>query len=144
MKAYLDTTVLVAASMSAHPQHPQCFQLLAAVKDGLMEACFSAHGLLEFYSVLTRAPFTPRVHPAQATLFLDENVLPFFEVVEVSTRDYKTILATCSNAGLAGGMVYDALHLHCARKAECDRLYTLNVKHFRSMDSGYAAKIAAP
>jgi hypothetical protein len=76
-------------------------------------------GLAEFYSVLTRAPFTPRLHPAEAGAFLDDNILPYFELVAFSVSDY--------------GVAFDALHLHGAQKAGYDRVRTFNVKKFRAM-----------
>jgi hypothetical protein len=46
---------------------------------------------------------------------------------------------------LIGGLVFDALHLHCAEKAQCDRIYTFNVKDFRALaPDALVAKIAAP
>ena len=145
MKVYVDTNILVAASVEAHQHHVQSFDLLKAVKEGAFEGCVSTHGLAEFYSVLTRAPFTPRVHPAEVGRFLDDNILPYFELVELSADDYKTVLQSCSNAGLIGGVVFDALHLHSAQKAGCDRIYTFNVKDFRSLaPADLAGKIAAP
>jgi predicted nucleic acid-binding protein len=110
-----------------------------------LRGCINAHGLAEFYSVLTRAPFAPRIHPAEAGRFLDDNILPFFELVALSVDDYKAVLHSCSIAGLVGGVVFDALHLHSARKAGCDRVYTFNVKDFRSLAKGdLVGKIAAP
>ncbi len=145
MKAYFDTNVLVAASVQVHQHHVQSFELLRTVKDGALQACIGVHGLAEFYAVLTRAPFTPRIHPAEASRLLDDNILPYFEVVSLSANDYKAVLRWCTNAGLTGGMFYDALHLQSAQKAGCDRVYTFNVKDFRLLaPDGLAAKIAAP
>ena len=72
MKAYVDTNVLVAASIEEHQHHVQAFDLVKAVKKGRLQGCISTQGLAEFYSVLTRAPFTPRIHPAEAGRLLDE------------------------------------------------------------------------
>ena len=145
MKAYLDTNVLVAASIQEHQHHAASFDLVKAVKDRGLQGCISTHGLAEFYSVLTRAPFIPRVHPSEASRFLDDNVLPYFELIALSGSDYKAVLRSCANAGLIGGMVFDALHLHSAQKAGCDRVYTFNVKDFRAFaPSSLAGKIAAP
>lgn len=42
-------------------------------------------------------------------------------------------------------MVFDALHLHSALKAGCDRVYTFNLKDFRSLaPKELEGKIAAP
>jgi predicted nucleic acid-binding protein len=145
VKAYLDTNVLVAASIQEHRHHVQAFDLVKRVKEGALQGCISTHGLAEFYSVLTRAPFTPRVHPSEAGRFLDDNVLPYFELTALSVNDYKAVLRSCSAAGLIGGMVFDALHLHSAQKAGCDRIYTFNVRDFRALaPSGLAGKIGAP
>jgi predicted nucleic acid-binding protein len=133
VKAYLDTNVLVAASVQEHPHHEQSFDLLKAVKERTLQGCIGTHGLAEFYSVLTRAPFTPRVHPAEAGRFLDDNILPYFEIVALSADDYRAVLHSCSNASLIGGVVFDALHLYSAQKAGCDRVYTFNLKDFRAL-----------
>ena len=101
--------------------------------------------LAEFYAVVTRAPFTPRVPPFEANRFLDEKIFPFFEIVPLSETDYRNVIGNCANAGTAGAVIYDALHLCAARKAECDRIYTFNVRHFRALASeDLAGKITAP
>jgi hypothetical protein len=90
-------------------------------------------GLAEFYSVLTRAPFTPRVHRAEAGRFLGDNILPYLELIALASKDYKDVLPSCADAGSIGGVVFDALHLRCAQKGGCDRIYSLKVKDFRSL-----------
>ncbi|MDQ2945194.1 MAG: PIN domain-containing protein [Acidobacteriota bacterium] len=145
MKAYLDTNLLVAASVQDHPHHVPSFELIQAVQQRTLEGCISTHGLAEFYAVITRAPFTPRVHPTEAGRFLDENILPFFELVVLLADDYKTVLRSCAAAGLIGGVVYDALHLYAAEKANCDRIYTFNIRDFRALASPQlTGKISAP
>lgn len=145
MKVYLDTNILVAASVQEHQHHVQSFDLVKAVKEGDLKGCISTHGLAEFYSVITRAPFTPRVHPAEAGRFLDDNILPYFELIALSADDYRAVLRSSTSSGLIGGVVFDALHLRSAQKAECDRIYTFNVKDFRALAlSDLADKIAAP
>jgi predicted nucleic acid-binding protein len=66
VRVYFDTNVLIAASVQEHPQHVQSFDLVKAVKEGALRGCISTHGLAEFYSVLTRAPFTPRTSTGAA------------------------------------------------------------------------------
>jgi predicted nucleic acid-binding protein len=145
VKAYLDTNILVAACVQEHQHHEQSFDLLKAVKDGHLQGCVCTHGLAEFYSVLTRAPFTPRVHPAEAGRLLDDNILPYFELVALSAEDYGAVLRSCANDGLIGGAIFDALHLHCALKAGCERVYTLDLKDFRRLaPKELEGKILAP
>jgi predicted nucleic acid-binding protein len=145
MKAYLDTNILVAASVRAHPHHGPALDLVEAVIDRALAGCISTHGLAEYYSVVTRTPFVPRVHPAEADQFMGESILPYFELVALSADDYKEVLRSCIRAGLIGGVIFDALHVRSAKKAECDRLYTFNVKDFRAVASpDMAGKITAP
>jgi predicted nucleic acid-binding protein len=144
VKAYLDTNVLVAASVQEHQHHTQAFDLVRAVKEGALQGCISTHGLAEFYSVLTRAPFTPRVHPAEAGRFLDDNVLPYFELLALSVDDYKAVLRSCTLAGLIGGVIFDVLHIYSAQKAGCDRIYAFNVRDFRMLAPDLSDKIVSP
>ena len=145
MKVYVDTNVLVAASVEQHAQHVPAFELLSAIERNAMQGCISTHGLAEFYSVVTRTPFSPRVQPLVANLFLQDNVYPYFEIVALSEADYRTVLGNCANAGMTSGMIFDALHLCAAGKANCDRIYTFNVKHFRALASKELEdKITAP
>jgi predicted nucleic acid-binding protein len=145
VKVYLDTNVLIAASVEGHRHHVQSFDLVQAVMEGSVAGCIGTHGLAEFYSVLTRAPFNPRVHPAEAARFLDDNIYPYFDLIALSAKDYRAVLRTSASAGVIGEAVFDALHLHSAGKAGCDRIYTFNVKDFRLLaPPGMAGKVTAP
>ena len=131
MKVYVDTNILVAAAAEGHPHHLQSSELISQVHNGNFQGFISTHGLAEFYAVLTRTPFTPRMYPADAGRFLDDDVLPHFQLVALTADDYRVILSRCATAGIAGGRIFDALHLHSAAIAGCDRIYTFNVRHFR-------------
>ena len=56
MKAYLDTAVLVAASVADHPHHSQSLAALHLVRKKTMIGHISGHGLSEVYAFLTRTP----------------------------------------------------------------------------------------
>jgi len=43
-----------------------------------------------------------------------------------------------------GGRIYDAIHIQIARKAKCDRIYTFDVRHFRSIAPDLSDRIMAP
>jgi predicted nucleic acid-binding protein len=144
VKIYFDTAVLVAASVADHPNYVQAAAALQAVQDKKIEAYVSAHGLAELYSVLTRAPFTPPVYPAEAWQLISENILPYFEVVTLSAKEYSDTIRSCAKLGWTGGRLYDALHLRCAQKSGCSRIYTFNVKHFKALAPEMADLISAP
>jgi predicted nucleic acid-binding protein len=72
-------------------------------------------------------------------------VLPRMELVTLAAKEYKEVVHECAVGGWAGGRIHDAVHLRCAQKASADRIYTFNVKDFRSLaSSSLADRIAAP
>lgn len=58
-------------------------------------AYMSAHSLAEVYSVLTRAPFTPRIYPGEAWQMIEHNFLPHLKIVPLSAREYREIVKRC-------------------------------------------------
>jgi len=144
MKAYLDTAVLVAASVADHPHHSQSLAALQMVRKKAMTGHISGHGLSEVYAVLTRTPFTPPIYPMEAWKLLSMNVLPYFQIVTLTPEMYWQAIQECADRGWIGGRIYDALHLCCAKKAACDRIYTFNVRHFQQLAPDLADRIGAP
>ena len=144
MKVYCDTSVLVAASIASHVHHPQAAALLKQVRARKLDAVTSAHGLAEFYAVLTRAPLTPPVYPSEAWRLLAENVLPYFQIAALDGAQYRAVLEQASEKGWTGGLIYDALHLAAAENARCKRIYTFNVRHFRQLAPQLQSLICSP
>jgi predicted nucleic acid-binding protein len=144
MKAHLATAVVVAASVADHPHHSQSLGILQMVRKKAMIGHISGHGLSETYAVLTRTPFTPPIYPAEAWKLLSMNVLPYFQIVTLTALMYRETIQECADSGWIGGRIYDALHLCCAKKAACDRIYTLNVRHFQQSAPDLADRIGAP
>ena len=144
MKVYFDTTVLVAASVAGHPHFLDSTAALRSARTKKILAFVSAHGLAEFYAVLTRTPFSPPVYPSEAWQLLTQNILPYFEIVTLSGKEYQETIQRCVQQGWAGGRVYDALHIRSALKASCDRIYTLNVRHFQQLAPESPERVTAP
>jgi len=144
VKVYFDTNVLVAGMLRNHPHYAPAEAMLRRVVRGEVEGCISTHGLAELYAVLTRLPVTPAVYPTEASQMIQRNVLPRFEMVPLSGREYKEAIAVCASAGWAGGRIYDVLHLAAARRAGCDELCTFNVRHFRELGSDWVNEIRLP
>lgn len=145
-KSFFDTSVLVAALVVEHPHHAVAASLLNDVFSRKAAAFISAHGMAELYSVLTRAPEPLSIHPADAWRMIETSLLPHVDVVSLNGAEYREVVEECSRNGWLGGQVYDLLHIHAARKANCARLYTFNVKHFRALASGasFTGAITAP
>ena len=131
--------------MTGHPHNASALALLEELLSGKHRGFISAHSLTEIYSVLTRTPFTPPLYPSEAWKIIEEMIIPHMELVVLNPREYQEVVHNCAVNGWAGGRVHDAIHLRCAQKAGCDRIYTFNVKDFRALaPAALEGKISSP
>ena len=130
MKAFLDTSVLVAAFYGDHVHHAASLDLFT--RFGKKEASAAAHSLFEVYSVLTRMPGKHRVGGEQAMLFVG-NIRERLLLVALTAEEYAKTLQTCVELGVTGGAVYDAHLAACALKARAATLFTWNVARFAQL-----------
>ena len=144
MRLYFDTSVLVSLAVAHHPQHELAYAAFRQVMTRRHEGFVSAHGLVETFSVLTRLPITPMVHPTEAYRFLSESIVPRCTVVYLIEHDYMATLEAAAKAGLRGGVICDALQLRCAEKARCDRVYTFNISDFVRLAPHLGNRILRP
>lgn len=145
MKVFLDTSVLISAVLKQHVFHERSFAILESVLLQKNEGVISSHTLAEMYAVLTKLPSPSRHTPEQALLSIEENVLKHFVTIGLTGADYKATLREAVGSGIQGGTIYDALLLKCAIRADVDRIYTLNLKHFQSIAaSDIARKLSEP
>jgi len=113
-----DTSAAVAFVDAEHPFHDQVWSAAASRSRGL-----SGHAVFEFISVLTRLPVPKRLSGADAlrlmrSEFPDNRFLPG-DAMDALADEF-------TDAGIAGGMVYDGLVGACARYhgralVTCDR-----------------------
>ena len=137
--------MLVPAAVTGHPHNASALALLEELLSGKHRGFISAHSLTEIYSVLTRTPFTPPLYPSEAWKIIEEMIIPHMELVVLNPREYQEVVHNCAVNGWAGGRVHDAIHLRCAQKAGCDRIYTFNVKDFRALaPAALEGKISSP
>ncbi|HXJ39473.1 MAG TPA: PIN domain-containing protein [Bryobacteraceae bacterium] len=141
MAAFVDTSVLVAASWIEHPHHEASFELLASANKDTWYC--GLHTLAELYSSLTALPVRPAVAPGQAMLMV-EDAAAMLTVVALDLTEYLRTLREGSEFGAKGGLVYDALLLACARKSGAEAIYTWNVKHFHRLAPDLAGRIRTP
>lgn len=144
MKIFLDTSVLVAAFVAGHPHHAQSLTAVESVRNKTHSGFISGHALPEVYAVLTRTPFNPAIFPQEAWKIISANILPHFGIVPLTAAMYQSTIEACADHGWIGGRIYDALHLSCAQQAVCDRIYTLNVRHFQQLRPDLADHIGVP
>jgi predicted nucleic acid-binding protein len=142
MKVCFDTSTLVAALLKQHPHHAIAFPHLKAAQKGTIMAHLTTHALAELFATLTALPLKPRLSPTDVQRLLDSSILPHFTIIALSGKTYKQAITLTAAQHLASGAIYDALHLVGARAAQCERLLTLNLKHFKALAPGDAMIVA--
>lgn len=130
MKILFDSSSLIASIIEAHPKHESALSWLKKVKNSNIDASISAHSLLEIYSVLTSAPFKPKISPELARELINTNIKKHFKIVSLSPKEYFALIDFLSSNDFKGGIVYDALIFKCAQKLKVNKLITLNAKDF--------------
>jgi len=143
MRILLDTSVLVAAMVEAHPAHEQGLAWLKRVTDGADKGLVAAHSVAELYAVLTTLPVHPPISPLDARRLIQHNVTEKFEIVFLSDQDYIQVIEHLAALGIIGGATYDALILRAAANANVDLVVTLNAKDFQRVYPDLADRIVA-
>jgi len=64
----------------------------------------AAHSLTEVYSVLTSAPFKPRICPSTANRLIEQNIKNDANIISLSKKDYFQVIETMDQLGLKGGL----------------------------------------
>ena len=141
MKAFLDTSVLVAAFYGDHEHHVPSLDLF--LRFGRNRACCGTHSLAEVYATLTGMPGKWCVGGDAALLFLSD-IREKLTLVSLNEREYFEVLEEAAAVNLAGGAVYDALLGKCALKAKAETIYTWNAKDFLRLSPAVAARVSLP
>ena len=138
---FLDTSVLVAVAQVSHIHHVPSRELWNGCVAG--HTGVSAHTLAEIYNALTSMPPGIRLSPLNAVAAV-ETFLLRAEAVALTSDEYLATLRSTAARGLAGGVIYDALHVACARKVNAERIYTWNLRHFKLVAPDLAERIVTP
>lgn len=141
MKAFLDTSVLVATFYADHEHHPPSLDLF--LRFGKNEACCAAHSLAEVYATLTGMRPPRRVSGDQALLFLG-NIRDQLTLIALDEQEYFQVTEAAAVVGLAGGAIYDAILGQSALKANADVIYTWNANDFLRLSEPISARVRTP
>jgi len=114
----LDTSAAVALIHERNPAHEEVLGLTDGLTVGL-----AGHALFETYSVLTRLPGSARVTPARAREVIERMFTASAPLLPDVAASALTVM---TEAGVAGGSVYDGLVGLAAKSAgirllSCDR-----------------------
>ena len=143
MKILFDSSVLIAAFVESHPKHKSALLFLTKAKNGEFELIVSAHTILEIYSVLTSAPFKPKISPDIAKKLIENNIKRIAKISYISDRDCFKIIDKMCDADLKGGIVYDAIIVECALKSKVNEIITLNPKDFSRLSANNSLRITS-
>ena len=141
MKAFLDTSVLVATFYADHEHHRPSIDLF--LRFGKKDTCCGAHSLAEVYATVTGMPGKRRVSGDEALLFLGD-IRERLTLVALDAQEYFQVAEASAASGLAGGAVYDAILGHCAFKAKAESIYTWTTKDFLRLSPAIAGRVKNP
>lgn len=141
MRAFVDTTVLLAAANADHPHYEPSHALVLGLRPR-QDAC-AAHSLAELYSTLTRMPFPQRRNGSEAMLFVAD-VQARLTPIALTPEEHFAAISEYSEMGVVGGAIYDALIARCALKAKAQTIYTWNIRHFRQFGPEVEKKLRVP
>jgi predicted nucleic acid-binding protein len=144
MKILFDTSVLVAAMVEPHPMHSHAFPWLARAKSKELDMAVSAHTLAELYAVLTTLPLMPRISPTAGRRLIHDNIESTAKIIPLSAQDYISVIKNLSDSGLSGGIIYDALIVRAAQKADVKKVLTLNTDDFKRLWPEGESKLVTP
>lgn len=145
MKVFLDTHVLIAASIRQHPHFVRADVLLGACVRREMEGLVHDHSLLEFHSAITQLPGGLAVPPSQVRAILAGGILAHVRLVGMSPDEVCEVQVRAGELGLKGGIIYDLYHLAIAERENAERFYTFNTRHFLDLaPPAFAGRIASP
>jgi predicted nucleic acid-binding protein len=141
VREFFDTSALVAAFWGDHPYHQASLRRFAQAARG-NSAC-GAYSVAEVYSVLTRLPVRPAIPPEQAWLLV-EQIENRLALVTLTVAEYIGAIRRAAGQGLAGGRIYDALLLSCARKVRAETIYTWNLAYFQRIAPDLSERMRTP
>ena len=142
MKILFDSSVLISAFVESHPKHKSALSFLMKAKNKEFQLLVSSHTILEIYSVLTSAPFKPKITPMVAKQLIENNIKNIAKTIYLTDEDYFKIVEKMSKSNFSGGIVYDVIVVECALNAKVDEILTLNSKDFLRLTDGTSIKVS--
>ena len=141
MKAFLDTTVLMAAFIDHHPEYVASRALLERLDK--RTGATSTHCLAELYANLSGGPSAYRVRPAEAVFYLS-HLQKHLKLITLTEREVIDAIEGAAGLAITGGGIYDALIGRAGLKSNAQYIYTYNKKHFTRLGDAIAKRVRAP
>lgn len=131
---FLDTNILVAASVAEHPSHAAATALLAKLTTEQTPLCISNQVCREFLVVLTRKPVSGREFTVEEALSAVETWRAACAVLDEGTVVLEELLGLVRDHGVKGKQVHDANIVATMRSNGIVRLATLNPTDFKRFE----------
>ncbi len=131
---FIDTNVLVAASVEGHPSHAVATALLDRLAGQGATACISAQVCREFLAVLTRGPIEGRTFGVEEALEVLDGWTAACDVLDDSGAVLPELLELVRRYGVRGKQVHDANIVATMRAHGVATLATLNWSDFRRFE----------
>ena len=129
--AFVDTNVLVYASLAQSPLHDAAIAALNALRDEGTRLWVSRQVLREYAAVLTRSQATTLQDPI-ATAIADIRAFEtLFQIAEDGPAVTAQLLDLMDNVPVGGKQIHDANIVATMLAHDLNRLLTHNVKDFR-------------
>ena len=126
-----DSGCMIATVSDWHPHHRRAAAEIDRRLDNGEPMFIAGPALVESFSVLTRLPRPYRVPPRDCLTLLQVSFLDYAEsVVALAGDAYRRLIGAAAEGGIAGGQLYDAVIVFCARAANVSTLLTFNERHF--------------
>lgn len=132
-KVLIDTSVVFASLKENHIHFEETLVWAQAVYNKKIKGYLSTHALAEIYNHLSRISLQEGISSNQCYQMMVRQVIPHFNLIELSTTDYLLALERMALKSLRGAMVYDALHIQAAIKKKLDGIVTINDKDFERL-----------
>ncbi|MGB8930875.1 MAG: PIN domain-containing protein [Anaeromyxobacteraceae bacterium] len=127
---FIDTNVLVAATVEAHPSHAVALALLAKLAGDDVAACVSPQVCREYLSVLTRGPVAGRQFTNEEALDALTRSLEGCAVLDETAAVLNELLMLVARRGVRGKQVHDANVVATMIANRVTRLATLDASDF--------------
>jgi predicted nucleic acid-binding protein len=95
------------------------------------------------YAVLSRMPGGRRQRPEIAGILVGQ-IVDKLTIVALTAEEYADTIRSAVQAKIAGGTIFDALLLACARKFNPEYIYTWNLRHFQLVAPDLKDRIISP
>jgi toxin-antitoxin system PIN domain toxin len=137
---FIDTNVLVAATVVAHPSHGVAAAYLARLQADGAPACISGQVCREFLVVLTRQPVDGRTFSTDEALAALATWQSACAVLEEDETVLAELLGLVRRHGVRGKQVHDANLVATMRAHGVPRLATFNVADFTRFEDEIAVE----